>query len=147
MVYKVIIAIIVGVIIVTYKMNQSSEEASVKGSGQPLITTSSGLQYEEVLVGSGASPQTGQKVVVHYTGTLPNGQKFDSSRDRGQPFKFTLGVGQVIKGWDEGLSTMKVGGKRNLVIPANLGYGPRAVGNVIPANATLHFEVELLGIE
>jgi len=146
-VYKIIIAIIVGVIIVTFKMNQSSDQAAVNSSGQPLVTTSSGLQYEEVVVGNGASPQTGQKVVVHYTGTLTDGQKFDSSRDRGQPFKFALGVGQVIKGWDEGLSTMKVGGKRNLVIPANLGYGARAVGNVIPANATLHFEVELLGIE
>lgn len=147
MVYKIIIALIVGVIIVTFKMNQSSDQDGVKSSGKPLVTTSSGLQYEEVVVGNGAEPKTGQKVVVHYTGTLTNGQKFDSSRDRGQPFKFTLGVGQVIKGWDEGLSTMKVGGKRNLIIPANLGYGSRAVGNVIPANATLHFEVELLGVE
>lgn len=147
MVYKVIIAIIVGVIIVTFKMNQSSDQSAVKNSEQPLVITSSGLQYEEVVVGTGDTPKTGQKVIVHYTGTLPDGQKFDSSRDRGQPFKFTLGVGQVIKGWDEGLSTMKVGGKRNLVIPANLGYGARAVGNVIPANATLHFEVELLGVE
>ncbi|NBT84980.1 MAG: FKBP-type peptidyl-prolyl cis-trans isomerase [Alphaproteobacteria bacterium] len=128
-------------------MNQSSDQSAVKNSEQPLVITSSGLQYEEVVVGTGDTPKTGQKVIVHYTGTLPDGQKFDSSRDRGQPFKFTLGVGQVIKGWDEGLSTMKIGGKRNLVIPANLGYGARAVGNVIPANATLHFEVELLGVE
>ncbi len=112
-----------------------------------LVTTASGLQYQEIIEGTGASPQTGQTVVVHYTGTLTNGTKFDSSADRNQPFRFRLGIGQVIKGWDEGLSTMKVGGKRKLIIPSNLAYGPQAVGGVIPANSTLHFDVELLGIE
>lgn len=112
-----------------------------------IVTTTSGLQYQEITEGTGETPQTGQTVVVHYTGTLTNGTKFDSSVDRGQPFKFKLGIGQVIKGWDEGLSTMKIGGKRKLIIPAALAYGPQAVGGVIPANSTLHFDVELLGIE
>lgn len=112
-----------------------------------LVTTTSGLQYQEITEGTGATPQSGQTVVVHYTGTLTNGTKFDSSVDRNQPFRFRLGIGQVIKGWDEGLSTMKVGGKRKLIIPAGLAYGPQAVGGVIPANATLHFDVELLDIE
>lgn len=112
-----------------------------------ITTTASGLQYQEITEGTGATPQEGQTVVVHYTGTLTNGTKFDSSVDRDQPFRFRLGVGQVIKGWDEGLSTMKVGGKRKLIIPAVLAYGAQAVGGVIPANSTLHFDVELLGIE
>jgi peptidylprolyl isomerase len=111
-----------------------------------MITTASGLQYEDLTEGTGASPQTGQKVTVHYVGTLTNGSKFDSSVDRGQPFSFTIGRGQVIKGWDEGVATMQVGGKRNLVIPPHLGYGQRGAGDVIPPNATLVFEVELLGI-
>ncbi|KAF3884679.1 MULTISPECIES: FKBP-type peptidyl-prolyl cis-trans isomerase [Nostocales] len=111
------------------------------------ITTPSGLKYVELKEGTGATPKTGQTVVVHYTGTLENGKKFDSSRDRNQPFKFKLGVGQVIKGWDEGLSTMKVGGRRQLIIPPDLGYGARGAGGVIPPNATLNFDVELLGIE
>jgi peptidylprolyl isomerase len=98
------------------------------------------------VVGNGASPQAGQTVVVHYTGTLENGTKFDSSVDRGQPFRFNIGVGQVIKGWDEGVMSMKIGGKRKLIIPPQLGYGSRAIGP-IPPNSTLIFEVELLGIE
>lgn len=110
--------------------------------------TESGLQYQEIKVGDGAVPQAGQTVIVHYTGWLTDGKKFDSSVDRGQPFKFTLGRGQVIRGWDEGLSTMKVGGKRKLTIPSDLAYGPRGAGNgLIPPNATLVFDVELLGIQ
>ena len=109
--------------------------------------TTSGLQYEDVVVGQGTAPKAGQTVVVHYTGWLLDGTKFDSSRDRGEPFKFVLGQGRVIKGWDEGLSTMKVGGRRTLIIPPDLAYGARGAGGVIPPNATLKFDVELLGIE
>lgn len=109
-------------------------------------TTASGLKYEDKVVGTGASPKTGQRVTVHYTGTLVNGTKFDSSVDKGQPFTFVIGTGSVIKGWDEGVATMKVGGKRILYIPAALGYGSRANGP-IPANSDLIFEVELLGVQ
>jgi peptidylprolyl isomerase len=105
------------------------------------------LQCDDITVGQGPSPEVGQHVTVHYTGTLTNGSKFDSSRDRGTPFTFTLGVGQVIKGWDEGLKTMKVGGRRKLTIPAHMGYGARGAGAVIPPNATLVFDVELLSIQ
>ena len=111
-----------------------------------VVTTASGLKYVVLNEGTGATPKTGQTVVVHYTGTLEDGTKFDSSRDRGQPFSFTLGVGQVIKGWDEGLSTMKVGDRRKLTIPPELGYGARGAGGTIPPNATLIFDVELLKI-
>jgi FKBP-type peptidyl-prolyl cis-trans isomerase FkpA len=115
-----------------------------------MIITPSGLQYEDTTVGAGASAQAGQQVSVHYTGWLYNdgvkGAKFDSSKDRNDPFGFRLGGGQVIKGWDEGVQGMKVGGTRVLVIPAPLGYGARGAGGVIPPNATLMFEVELLGV-
>ena len=111
------------------------------------IETDSGLKYVEITEGTGDSPTTGKKVTVHYTGTLENGTKFDSSRDRGTPFEFTIGVGQVIKGWDEGVATMKVGGRRQLIIPAQLGYGSRGVPGVIPQNATLIFDVELLDVK
>lgn len=121
--------------------------ASDTMSDAKVVTTSSGLKYIEVKEGTGATPQTGQTVEVHYTGTLENGTKFDSSRDRGQPFDFKIGLGQVIKGWDEGLSTMKVGGQRQLIIPPELGYGSRGAGGVIPPNAILHFDVELLGVK
>jgi FKBP-type peptidyl-prolyl cis-trans isomerase len=110
------------------------------------ITTSSGLQYVELVVGSGATAQAGQTVTVHYSGCLENGKKFDSSLDRGQPFSFPLGAGRVIKGWDEGVQGMKVGGKRKLIIPSNLGYGARGAGDAIPPHATLIFEVELLAV-
>jgi peptidylprolyl isomerase len=111
------------------------------------VTTPSGLQYEDIVVGEGESPSPGQQVTVHYTGTLTDGKKFDSSVDRRQPFVFAIGVGQVIKGWDEGVLSMKVGGKRKLLIPADLGYGSRGAGGVIPPNADLIFEVELLAVK
>lgn len=111
------------------------------------VTTDSGLKYADIKVGEGETPSKGQTVVVHYTGTLENGTKFDSSRDRGKPFSFKIGVGQVIKGWDEGVGSMQVGGRRKLIIPAELGYGSRGAGGVIPPNATLIFDVELLEIK
>ena len=111
------------------------------------MTTESGLQYEDIVEGTGPSPRAGQSVTVHYVGTLTSGKKFDASRDRNQPFTFTIGRGQVIKGWDEGVMSMKVGGVRRLTIPPDLGYGARGAGGVIPPNATLVFEVELLGVK
>lgn len=110
-----------------------------------LTTTPSGLKYRDDVVGEGREARHGDKVVVHYTGTLENGRKFDSSRDRGQTFEFPLGGGRVIRGWDEGVAGMKVGGQRRLVIPAELGYGSRSVGP-IPPNSTLVFDVELIDI-
>lgn len=111
------------------------------------ITTASGLQYQDIVVGSGAAAKPGDIVSVHYTGWLEDGTKFDSSLDRNTPFEFQLGAGRVIAGWDEGVAGMQVGGKRKLIIPAELGYGSRGAGNIIPANATLIFEVELLEIK
>jgi FKBP-type peptidyl-prolyl isomerase-like protein len=110
------------------------------------IATASGLKYVDVVEGTGATPQKGQTVTVHYTGTLENGKKFDSSVDRGQPYEFRLGEGSVIKGWDEGLATMKVGGKRKLIIPPVLGYGQRGSPPNIPPNSILLFDVELLSV-
>ncbi|MDB5726849.1 MAG: peptidylprolyl isomerase [Noviherbaspirillum sp.] len=115
------------------------------------VTKSSGLQYEDIAVGSGDEAKAGNNVTVHYTGWLQNpdgsaGRKFDSSKDRNDPFVFPLGAGHVIKGWDEGVEGMKIGGVRKLIIPAALGYGARGAGGVIPPNATLIFEVELLGV-
>ncbi len=124
----------------------ASDSMADANSDANVVTTPSGLKYIELEEGTGAIPQPGQTVTVHYTGTLENGKKFDSSRDRNQPFKFKIGQGQVIKGWDEGLSTMKVGGRRQLIIPAELGYGARGAGGVIPPNATLIFDVELLKV-
>jgi peptidylprolyl isomerase len=121
--------------------------SAAEKKGEKVITTDSGLKYVDVVVGTGASPVKGKQVKVHYTGTLENGTKFDSSVDRKQPFSFIIGVGQVIKGWDEGVMGMKVGGKRKLIIPANLGYGARGAGGVIPPNATLLFDVELLDVQ
>ena len=110
------------------------------------ITTESGLKYEELTEGTGEVATAGTRVSVHYTGWLTDGQKFDSSKDRDEPFEFSLGAGMVIRGWDEGVQGMKVGGVRKLTIPPHLGYGVRGAGGVIPPNATLVFEVELLGV-
>jgi peptidylprolyl isomerase len=115
------------------------------------VTTVSGLQIIDTRLGTGATPRTGQTCVMHYTGWLyengRKGRKFDSSDDRGQPFEFPIGAGRVIAGWDEGVASMNVGGKRTLIIPAKLGYGARGAGGVIPPNATLIFDVELLGVK
>ena len=124
---------------------ETATAPSTTGS-EKVVTTSSGLKYVDLVEGTGPSPQTGQVAVVHYTGWLKDGTKFDSSRDRGQPFEFAIGRGMVIKGWDEGVSTMKVGGKRRLIVPPGLGYGAQGAGGVIPPNAELTFEVELLGV-
>lgn len=109
--------------------------------------TPSGLQFIDMVEGTGASPSSGKSVTVHYTGYLPDGKKFDSSVDRNSPFTFVIGYGQVIKGWDEGVATMKIGGKRKLIIPSPLGYGARGAGGLIPPNAELIFDVELIGIK
>jgi len=113
----------------------------------PSTTTPSGLIIEELVLGEGAAAAAGQSVTVHYTGWLTDGKKFDSSKDRDDPFVFPLGAGHVIRGWDEGVQGMMVGGSRKLTIPSELGYGARGAGGVIPPNATLVFEVELLGID
>ena len=113
---------------------------------QQLTKTASGLGYVDLVEGTGPQPKRGDSVRVHYTGWLENGKKFDSSHDRREPLVFAVGRGEVIQGWDEGVGSMKVGGKRKLVIPASLGYGERGAGGVIPPGATLIFEVELLGI-
>ncbi len=120
--------------------------AGEKDSNAQEISTPSGLKYLDQVVGTGDVAVAGKNATVHYTGWLENGNKFDSSVDRGQPFSFPLGAGRVIKGWDEGVQGMKVGGKRKLTIPSELGYGPRGAGGVIPPNATLIFDVELLGV-
>ena len=111
------------------------------------VTLKSGLKYIDLEVGEGPAAVSGKEVTVHYTGTFPDGKKFDSSVDRDEPFSFKLGAGLVIKGWDEGVCGMRIGGKRRLFIPSALGYGKRGAGNVIPPDADLHFEVELLGVE
>ena len=124
---------------------------SESADAQNVVTTPSGLKYIDVKVGDGASPRTGQTVVVNYTGWLyengKKGKKFDSSLDAGKPFQFPIGTHQVIAGWDEGVATMKVGGKRTLIIPPDLAYGSRGAGGVIPPNATLIFDVELLAVK
>lgn len=121
--------------------------ATENNSAGQEITTSSGLKYVDQVLGTGEVAVAGKTTTVHYTGWLENGKKFDSSVDRGQPFAFPLGGGRVIKGWDEGVQGMKVGGKRKLTIPSDLGYGSRGAGGVIPPNATLIFDVELLGVK
>ncbi|CAG0961563.1 FKBP-type peptidyl-prolyl cis-trans isomerase [Geobacter sp.] len=133
----------------------SDKDAKPSGEAKPAtaaapasaVTTPSGLSYVDLVIGNGPQPTAGKPVKVHYTGWLENGTKFDSSVDRGEPFVFTVGAGEVIPGWDEGVLTMKVGGKRRLIVPSQLGYGAAGAGGVIPPNATLIFEVELLGAE
>ena len=123
---------------------------ALQGEGQAekgkVVTNSSGLQYIDLVPGTGREAHAGETAVVHYTGWLKDGTKFDSSKDRNEPFRFPLGGGRVIKGWDEGVVGMKIGGKRKLIIPPDLGYGARGAGQVIPPNATLTFEVELLDL-
>jgi peptidylprolyl isomerase len=140
---------IVSASLVTMGILSMTDDASAQ-SGKP-VTTSSGLQMIDTQAGTGAQPKSGQTAVVHYTGYLNDngkkGKKFDSSVDRGSPFEFPIGQGRVIKGWDEGVASMKVGGKRTLIIPPQLGYGERGAGGVIPPNATLIFDVELLGVK
>ena len=137
--------------LLTFSAPADEKSATAAKKESQMKTTPSGLQYEDTKEGAGASPKTGQTCVMHYTGWLwensAKGKKFDSSVDRGQPFEFQIGRGMVIKGWDEGVATMKIGGKRTLLIPAWLGYGARGAGGAIPPNATLLFEVELLGVE
>jgi FKBP-type peptidyl-prolyl cis-trans isomerase len=123
--------------------SSNSAPSKVEGDG---ITTASGLRYWDIKVGDGVEAKPGDRVTVHYTGWLENGTKFDSSHDRHQPFQFRIGAGQVIKGWDEGVAGMKVGGRRQLRIPPELGYGARGAGDAIPPNARLIFDVELLEV-
>ena len=137
------------ILLAVFAMNsgqaQTGNSAPTKVAGNP-TKKPSGLEYWDIKVGTGDAAVAGKPVRVHYTGWLTDGKKFDSSLDRGQPFVFPLGAGQVIKGWDEGVAGMKVGGKRQLRIPPELGYGARGAGGVIPPNATLIFDVELLGV-
>lgn len=146
--YVIIAAIAVAAVlfVVLRGGGSPSSGGNVTGPGGE-VTTPSGLKYVDEVVGTGASPTQGQNVTVHYTGTLENGTKFDSSVDTGKPITFPIGTRAVIQGWDEGLMTMKVGGKRRLIIPSNLGYGPTGRSPKIPPNATLIFEVELLGVQ
>lgn len=150
---KASIGVAVGVLCACLATAIPASAAEPTKANTPMTTkTESGLQYEDLVVGTGAEASAGHQVKVHYTGWLQNpdgsaGSKFDSSVDRGQPFVFPLGAGRVIRGWDEGVAGMKVGGKRKLIIPSALGYGSRGAGGVIPPNATLIFDVELLGVQ
>lgn len=150
-----IAAITYGIVyVLNYKAKPIQTQKEVVAESSPVVENNTmqnneaqGLKIEDLVVGTGAEATNGKLISVHYTGTLTNGTKFDSSKDRNEPFEFTLGAGQVIQGWDLGFSGMKVGGKRKLTIPAELGYGAQGAGGVIPPNATLIFEVELLGVK
>lgn len=158
--YFAVVIVVIAVVVGVFFLNRSKKSAEKElEASQPSIQeevkkeatkmsveTNSGLRIEDLKVGIGAEAKAGNTISVHYTGILVDGKKFDSSLDRGEPLSFTLGVGQVIKGWDEGVAGMKVGGKRKLTIPSELAYGARAIGS-IPPNSTLIFEVELLGIK
>jgi peptidylprolyl isomerase len=142
-----LIRLLLGVMVVLATACSSGASGSTPAAGGGKeVTTPSGLKYTDEVVGTGKQPQAGQTAVVHYTGWTLDGKKFDSSKDRNQPFTFPLGAGRVIKGWDEGVATMKVGGKRTLIVPPDLGYGQRGFPPAIPPNATLKFEVELLDV-
>ena len=147
-IYLVIAALAIGALIYLLSLvtgtRQSPNASAVPGTE---ITTPSGLKYIDEVIGTGVSPKSGQTVTVHYTGTLADGTKFDSSRDRNEPYSRPIGVGLVIKGWDEGIMSMKVGGKRKLIIPPSLGYGLSGNPPNIPPNATLYFDIELLGVK
>lgn len=143
---KILLSIFAMISIIALVSCGSTQEASKESKPGDLITLPSGLQYVDINVGNGPVPTEGQVCKVHYHGTLLDGSVFDSSVERGQPFEFKIGVGQVIKGWDEGVMTMKVGGKRKLIIPPSMAYGSRSAGK-IPANSTLIFEVELLEVK
>lgn len=138
---RILLTVLLALVVAAVMMLSSCEKEP------EMVTTDSGLQYIDLVVGTGETPLKGQVCEVHYTGWLTDSTKFDSSVDRGQPFSFPIGMGRVIKGWDEGVASMKVGGKRKLIIPPDLAYGPNGAGSVIPPNATLVFEVELLGIK
>ena len=142
----VVVAVLTAICSVSAMVGPQQAGAKGKAAVARTVTTASGLKYVDVKVGSGVSPVKGKQVKVHYTGTLENGKKFDSSVDRNEPFTFVIGVGQVISGWDEGVMSMKVGGKRKLIIPSKLGYGAAGAGGTIPPNATLLFDVELLDV-
>jgi FKBP-type peptidyl-prolyl cis-trans isomerase FkpA len=144
---KVIVLVVIGAMAVAAVLFIAlGSGGSGSSSRTEEVSTPSGLRYIDEVVGTGESPKQGQNVTVHYTGTLENGTKFDSSVDRGQPYTFPIGTGVVVKGWDEGIMTMKVGGKRRLIIPPSLGYGAPGRPPKIPPNSTLLFEVELLGV-
>lgn len=137
----IVVVAVLALSVVGYVLSHRGQKSGAE------VTTASGLKYIDMVEGTGATPQKGQTVTVHYTGTLENGKKFDSSYDRGTPADFRIGVGAVIKGWDEGLMSMKVGGKRKLIIPSALGYGVRGSPPNIPGNSNLVFDVELLGVK
>lgn len=143
--WYLILALLVTLVVACGQSDSSGSGNEVKMDSY--TTTPSGLQYKDLVVGSGEDAREGARAVVHYTGWLLDGTKFDSSLDRSTPFEFVIGRGQVIKGWDEGVGTMNVGGKRELIIPADLAYGQRGAAGVIPAGATLKFEVELIDLK